>query len=70
MRVPVPAELSLPFKKAQGGGITVSMDYALAGRAPGLKALEGPVTAVLAEQVGRLERFLRTGSPEPATTGP
>ncbi|HKY92686.1 MAG TPA: hypothetical protein VJM11_16675 [Nevskiaceae bacterium] len=64
--LPVTGVMSWTFKKADGGGITVSMDYVVAGRAAGLKALEAPVDGVLGEQVSRLERLLKTGSPEPA----
>lgn len=62
---PVAGVMSWTFKKGEGGAITVLMDYAIAGRAPGLEALAVPVDQVLADQVGRLERFLETGSPEP-----
>lgn len=62
--LPVTGVMSWTFKKGEGGAITVSMDYAVAGHAAGLKDMATPVDQVLGDQVGRLERFLRTGSPE------
>jgi hypothetical protein len=47
------------------GGSDIEMTYAMGGYDPaGLDKLAMPVNEVLGEQVGRLKRFLETGSPE------
>ena len=55
------------LESAKNGGATLTMSYLIDGYFPGgLDQLSGVVDQVLAEQVGRLQRFIETGRPDAA----
>lgn len=65
------AILTFWIREAEQGATTLELEYRVNGSsASGLDAFAPQVDAVLVSQLGRLQRYLETGNPEPPATPP